>query len=71
VINALLLAVSEEQLRSNLRGESLPREIFFDWVLIDIPTDVREIPSGSHCMARLEWVELSLEVTDFLRTLSM
>jgi hypothetical protein len=71
VINALLLAVSEEQLRSNLRGESLPREIFFDWVLIDIPTDVREIPSGSHCMARLERVELSLEVTDFLRTLSM
>jgi hypothetical protein len=71
VINALLLAASEVQLRSNPRGESLPRDIFFPWVLIDIPTDVREIPSGSHCMARLERVELSLEVTDVLRTLSM
>jgi Raf kinase inhibitor-like YbhB/YbcL family protein len=28
--------------------ESLPRDIFFHWVLIDIPADVREIPSGSH-----------------------
>jgi hypothetical protein len=28
--------------------ESLPRDIFFRWVLIDIPADVREIPSGRH-----------------------
>ena len=28
--------------------ESFPRDIFFHWVLLDIPAAAREIPAGSH-----------------------
>jgi Raf kinase inhibitor-like YbhB/YbcL family protein len=29
-------------------AESFPRDLFFHWVLLDIPATIREIPAGSH-----------------------
>jgi Raf kinase inhibitor-like YbhB/YbcL family protein len=29
-------------------AESFPRDVFFHWVLLDIPATAREIPAGSH-----------------------
>jgi Raf kinase inhibitor-like YbhB/YbcL family protein len=29
-------------------AESFPRDLFFHWVLLDIPATMREIPAGSH-----------------------